>query len=144
VPLVCGRQPALNPRVCLLLRRAGQMPVSLMPSPAVKPPAPRSPREGHQHQHHQASPKRDRSRSPPQPARQPHAGSPTAGAPQTWYDEAYGPPASALPPEDIGPALAPGGWRSQGALGQAPLLACCLLCDAEEMSECGSVAALGT
>lgn len=31
--------------------------------------------------------------------------------PQTWYEDTHGPPAVALPPQDVGPHLPPGGWR---------------------------------
>ncbi|KAL3160344.1 hypothetical protein ABBQ32_010678 [Trebouxia sp. C0010 RCD-2024] len=41
--------------------------------------------------------------------------------PQNWYKEAGGQPAEALPREDVGPHLPPGGWRagtSQGSRAQ--------------------------
>lgn len=37
--------------------------------------------------------------------------------PQNWYEDVKGPPAEALPNQDVGPKLPPGGWRGTSNAG---------------------------
>mmetsp|Transcript_28874 Transcript_28874/g.63614 ORF Transcript_28874/g.63614 Transcript_28874/m.63614 type:complete len:1064 (-) Transcript_28874:692-3883(-) len=40
---------------------------------------------------------------------------PSQRGPQSWYEDSHGAPADALPKEDVGPKLPPGGWRGSTA-----------------------------